>query len=502
MADPAPPVERRFLTFRVDRRLYALPADEVAEVIRMPAVARVPMSPAGLMGVANLRGAVLPLASLRGLLGREGKGDDASARAIVLDGAAPVAVAVDEVEALVTLDTGRIETRQAELAADPGEPLRGAFQAGTDADVARILDLQALLAAAFAPRARSEAARARSAAAAVHAAAMAEDERQTLVTFEVAGQEYALALGDVQEIVAAPGSMALVPRAETLVLGVSAYRDTLLPLLSLRGLLGFAPAPFDGREKVVVMVVGGVLVGLVADRMRSIVRAEPDRIEPTPPVLAARAGGEARIKAIYRGEDGRRLVSILDPAQLFREDVMQRLGAGSEVGRPAAVDQGAGAEEIQLVVFHLGEEEFGLPISAVEEVARAPGKVTRVPKAPKFLEGVVNLRGDVLPVVDQRRRFDMPPLKGDGRRLVVVRTQGRKAGLLVDSVTEVLRASAADVEPAPDLAGEANRLVHGVLNLEARGRMVLLLDPEELLSRTERKLLDAFEGAAKDPAAR
>ena len=68
------------------------------------------------------------------------------------------------------------------------------------------------------------------------------------------------------------------------------------------------------------------------------------------------------------------------------------------------------------MVFRLGEDEFGLPIEAVDEVARVPDQITRLPKTPKFLEGVVNLRGDVLPVVDQRRRFDMPPLDGAGRR--------------------------------------------------------------------------------------
>ena len=118
--------QRRFLTFRVDQRLYALPADEIAEIIRLPAVARVPLSPRSLLGVANLRGSVLPLASLRALLGGAADGGAPDARAIVLGGAAPVALAVDSVDALVTLDASQVETRQAALAADDGEMLRGA----------------------------------------------------------------------------------------------------------------------------------------------------------------------------------------------------------------------------------------------------------------------------------------------------------------------------------------------------------------------------------------
>ena len=73
-------------------------------------------------------------------------------------------------------------------------------------------------------------------------------------------------------------------------------------------------------------------------------------------------------------------------------------------------------EERQFVVFRLGDDEFGLPIEAVNEVARVPEQITRLPRTPKFLEGVVNLRGEVLPVVDQRRRFDMPRARGAGQR--------------------------------------------------------------------------------------
>jgi purine-binding chemotaxis protein CheW len=245
---------------------------------------------------------------------------------------------------------------------------------------------------------------------------------------------------------------------------------------------------------VVVARVGGAVVGLLADRMRTIFPADAALIEKIPPVLAARAGGESKISAIYRGDGGRRLVSLLSPEQLFREDVMQRLNAGGAAPHNENAPAVASGEERQFVVFRLGGDEFGLPIEAVNEVARVPDQITRLPKAPNFLEGVVNLRGEVLPVVDQRRRFDMPVLEHKGaRRLVVVRTERHRAGLIVDSVSEVLRCGAADIEPAPDLTNESIRLVSGVINLEKASRIVLLLDPAELLTRAERGLLDAFQ---------
>jgi purine-binding chemotaxis protein CheW len=486
----------RFLTFRANGQLYALPAEQVSEVIRMPAVARVPQAPRGLLGLANLRGTVLPVASLRGLLGAD-EPAGATARAIVLDGAAPVALAVDGVEALVTVDADQIETRQAELAARPGERLKGAFAADGKNAIALILDISALIGAAFVQQARLRPRRALAELDVAEQQDAVADDRQMLVSFDVAGQEFAFALDVVLEVLDAPETLAALPASEELVLGVTPFRDTLLPLLSLRGLLGFttSAAARDGREKVVVAKVGGALVGLLADRMRTIFPADAGLIEKIPSVLAARTGGEARISAIYRGDNGRRLVSLLSPEQLFREDVMQRLNAGGAAIPDAPGDSARSrGEERQFVVFRLGEDEFGLPIEAVNEVARVPDQITRLPKTPKFLEGVVNLRGDVLPVVDQRRRFDMPALAERGaRRLIVVQTERHKAGLIVDAVSEVLRWFADDIEPVPNLTDEAVRLVRGVINIEKAGRIVLLLDPAELLTRAERGLLDAFE---------
>ena len=465
-------------------------------------MARVPQAPKGLLGLANLRGSVLPVASARGLMGAE-ESAAATTRAIVLDGAAPVALAIDLVQALVAVETDQIETRQAELAARPGERLKGAFAADGRNTIAKILDIEGLIGAAFVREAPARARRAMAGAAVPEGEMAGEtggDDRQMLVSFDVAGQEYALALDAVQEILDKPEALAALPASEALVLGVTPFRNTLLPLLSLRGLLGFTTGTqHTDREKIVVTKVGGTLVGLLADRMRSIFRADADLIEKIPPMLSARAGGEAKISAIYRGENGRRLVSVLAPEQLFREDVMQRLKASA--GPTGGGDSEALAhqrEERQFLVFRLGDDEFGLPIEAVDEVARVPDQITRLPRTPKFLEGVVNLRGEVLPVVDQRRRFDMPALEvRAARRLVVVRTERHKAGLIVDSVSEVLRCPADEIEPAPNLSNETVKLVQGVVNLEQAGRIVLLLDPAELLTRAERGLLDTFRAKAE-----
>lgn len=500
MEAPVTNSSTRFLTFRVAAQLYALNCEDVSEVMRVPSVARIPQGPAALLGVANLRGSVLPIASVRELLGQPVATDSPGARAIVLDIGAPVAIVVDSVEALETVATGQIDTHKKELSEDGVEKLLGAFSIQRDGSVAKILDIKALLESAFANRARTQPTR--NIAASVGAASVTRSSKpsEMLVTFEVAGQEFALPLEAVEEILQAPTTMTAAARSEAAVLGMVSVRDSLLPLLSLRSLLGFAAAQApDDREKVVVMKVAGTHVGLVADRARAVVVADTDLVDPIPPVIAARTGGESRIRSIYRGEGGRRLISILSPEQLFREDVMQRLIAGHDSQESQASPAESGnRSQLTFLVFRLGNEEFGLPIDAIVEVAQVPSQIARVPKAPRFLEGVVNMRGEVLPVVDQRRRFDMPVLEStETRRLVVIRTARHRAGLIVDSVSDVLRTFADSIEPPPDLTDDMTRLVQGVINLEKSNRIVLLLDPTEVLTRAELKLLDSFQAASK-----
>ncbi len=482
--------DERFLTFKCEGRLYALPAASVSEVVRMPPVARVPQAPRSLMGLANLRGSVVPVASVRVLLGRTDVAATLASRLIVLDGASPVALAVDEVASLVSVSSEKVKTAEADVAAETGEHLRGVFE--SECKVTKILDIAELLRRAFTQSAPKRQAVAPTVAAAPVDAPI-EAARQRLVTFEVAGQDYALPLEVVREIVTAPESLTVVPGSDDAVRGVMPYRDGLLPLLSLRKLLGL-PSAVLSREKVLIVTVGGVMIGFVADRTRAVLAVDPERVEKAPPVLAARAGGETQIKEIYRDFDGG-LVSILAPERLFREEVMQKLTQGDTTIKAGTdeSDRETGADELRFLVFRLDDNEFALPIDAVDEVARVPEQITRLPKTPKFLEGVVNLRGEVLPVVDQRRRFEMQPKEASSnRRLVVVRTERHRAGLIVDSVSEVLRCSPDAIQPSPDLTGDALGLVRSVINLETSGRILLLLDPSELLTRAERGLLDAF----------
>lgn len=139
---------------------------------------------------------------------------------------------------------------------------------------------------------------------------------------------------------------------------------------------------------------------------------------------------------------------------------------------------------IQLVTFKLGEEEFGVDILKVQEIIRMM-PITKVPNAPEFVEGVINLRGKVIPVIDMRKRFGMAASEHDSQtRIKVMDMQGQVVGFVVDAVSEVLRIPESTVEEPPAVvAGVGSEYMRGVGKLE--DRLLILLDLDKLLSETE-----------------
>lgn len=145
------------------------------------------------------------------------------------------------------------------------------------------------------------------------------------------------------------------------------------------------------------------------------------------------------------------------------------------------------SEDLQLVVFRLAAEEYGLPITKVEEINRLV-PITKLPQTPDFMEGIINLRGRIIPVIDLRKRFSLPAAgRGDEARIVMVEIRGQTAGIIVDAVTEVLHLQRAEVAPPPASFILDERYVVGVG--KHGQRLVILLDIDQVITGAEEIVL-------------
>jgi purine-binding chemotaxis protein CheW len=144
---------------------------------------------------------------------------------------------------------------------------------------------------------------------------------------------------------------------------------------------------------------------------------------------------------------------------------------------------------LQLVTFTLDNEEFGVDILKVQEINKMID-ITRIPNSPPFVEGVINLRGKIIPIVDLRKRLGFEDKASDkSTRIIVVELDGVVLGFIVDSVSEVLRISDSTVEPPPSLVnGIESEYIQGVGKLE--NRLLILLDLRKIFNASDRRDLE------------
>jgi purine-binding chemotaxis protein CheW len=418
---------------------------------------RVPHGPPKLAGLANLRGTATPIYVLADLLSRSDGGE--AHWVIVLNQKPSWGVLVDRVEAVS--DGHAVESG-----------VMSVSEAGQNRQVA-LNDLLAEQTPAFRPRA--------AVAEAVVAQTLVEDRQGAevgLLAFTVAGQNYALPLSEIAEVASLPDGITVgrvLSRSKAMVRGAR------IDLISPGRLLGLEDLRITGNERVIVMTVAGKRAGLVVGGARAVVRAPQSSI-CTPPSRFNRDGDKARIHAVLRMPDGPGFMSLLTVASLFHGEQTQTTERSA-----AAPEEIRSRDKLnRFIIFRIDREDYAVAIDKVGEIVRLPGAITRVPGAPDFVAGAINLRGKVVPILDQRTRFGAVAAAADrDDRILVVDIGGRRAGLLVDAVSDIIEVGESQITEAPELSAVQQRLFDHVITLEQGGHMILVVDPAALLSPAE-----------------
>ena len=163
----------------------------------------------------------------------------------------------------------------------------------------------------------------------------------------------------------------------------------------------------------------------------------------------------------------------------------------------ASIEESEENGEAQFVVFQIGNEEFGIDIAHVREIIKVP-QITKMPSTPSFIEGVLNLRGMITTVMDLRKRLDIEGTDSNLARIIIVELGDASIGLVVDSVTEVLRLPSADVEPTPTFStGVTTEYIKGVGKVGGgEDRLLILLDVSKILSEEEFSQLEEVAKAS------
>ncbi len=298
---------------------------------------------------------------------------------------------------------------------------------------------------------------------------------RAVVTFRVGPSRFAVPADVVCEVVELGDLNHRLPGDGGEGVPLACVRDRWLPVVELGRLVGGVPDLEAGdRTQALVVGRGRGLLALPVDGEALL--SKPTR---------ASVGG-ADFVEIDHG-----LVRVVDLGQ-----VLQNRLAGEAGGQMAERDTVPEAQRV--VAFRLGGEEFGIDVMRVSEVLHVP-EVRAVPRAPDFVEGVVSVRGSIVPVIDMRKRFSLPQGPGESSRLLITTIGDREVGLVVDSVPAVIPLAPNSISEPPDyFKGLAGRYLEGIAKDESR--LIILINVEEILSSQERiDLQDMVEDASGGP---
>ncbi|WP_406657469.1 chemotaxis protein CheW [Methanolobus sp. ZRKC2] len=163
-------------------------------------------------------------------------------------------------------------------------------------------------------------------------------------------------------------------------------------------------------------------------------------------------------------------------------------------------DNSSTEELLQLVVCQLAEEEYGVKISSVKEIIRIPD-ITKIPQIPDYVEGVINLRNKIIPVISLAGKFNLPQSEtNDQSRIVIVEIGNIVAGMIVDAVTEVLRIPVGNIESAPEIITSkiSEKYIEGVGKIDER--LLILLDIDHIFTEEQKMNISNLADAGSIPA--
>ena len=480
----------QLVTFTLDGVEFGLDIDRVQEITHRTDLTPVPGSPSFILGVLNLRGLIIPVIDSRIRFHLAPQETTSRTRIIVMRLASgPTGLQVDSVAEVVRLEDHTIRETPPLVAGIRAEYLAGMVTVGSR--LITLIHLEKLLdSAELSRRAELDLGMAGT------ITGMGEDAEEDLeedgrpfVTFRLGSESFGIALHEVEEIVELP-PVTKVPDAPDYVLGVICLRDQVMPLVDLAEILSIQVGDSERkRDMVVLLSFGSAKIGVVVDEIQEILRVQDGQTLPPPQTLSETEREHLEGILLLPG----RMVSLINVLKIITGDDQEKI---------AAMGQGLGLNDtraqetvpnLELVVFRLGPESYGLRLHEVREIIMV-GQITPVPRAPQFVDGVLNLRGEVMPVVDLRTRFGLERVEATSiSRILITSIGGVFTGLVVDAVNEVrpVELHRFGAPPAVTAVG-ANRYIEKVARLE--NGMIFLLELQQLLTDAETEQLQGLSG--------
>lgn len=463
----------KYITFRVDTELFGVHIDVVQQIISPPTIAHIPRTPEYFLGILNLRGDMISAIDLRILFQLPKISPNSDQRIAIMDfHNSRLGVLVDIIEGVVNVDLGQVRPIPPLLDPKMTEYLIGSFQVNEQTTML-LLDQELLIDPKdFECQEISHQDRTSTDSGDL----IAIENELVLLGFELLGEQYVLEVKDVDEIIQLP-SITQVPRASHIIEGVFNLRNEIIPIIRLTRRLGLPDTEITKDANVLVVNLAGVKLGIIVGTIQEVLRIRESEIKPLPNNVTGELAEhlEGIIQNESNGQHTIQSVLLLD--RLFSAEELQRIADFQAKEMQAFHVEENGEEILLLLRFKIAGDLYALRVLQVHQIINLLDALP-VPQAPSYVQGIINVRGEIITVLDIPRLLNSPnPLDTKQAKIIIVETKERKVGFLVEEIVGIAHLSN-QIFDYPDNWGQNNdeySLVEAI-GKEENGQVTVLLD--------------------------
>lgn len=462
------------LIFKIDNNQYSIDSDSVIQILRVPEITKVPFTPKSLVGLCSIEGHIIPAFDMRGLLfnNSENLVDMKSFKSRVLTikhDSMQMALIVEEVVQNLDMDGKKVEYEQSH----ENDSVIGIIQ--NNQNIIQILSIDKLFKDVEMPQLNRKEKKSSNKKSLTQSSKSENQDYEKYLLFKMDDEKFAIEIDSVREIIVNTDNITTIANSAKDVVGMITLRDEVLVVIDLRKNFN-KRITFSEKNRILIIRQKDTTIGLLIDRIIDIKDIFTKSIEKLPEKFRdVKVNGVAKI--------GDELISILNN-QYIKDLISEKNSSldedsSSNLSNMDSEDEKDKEEKnfIEVAIFSLGDEEFAIDIKDIDEIIRYEG-ITQIPKAPKFVKGIINLRGEVIPIVSLQERLKFKESLSEDTKILVSRIRGMKLGFLVDNVNEVSEISLEFVTKTDD----SNKTFSDIIILDNGDRMVLKISIDEIFN--------------------
>ncbi len=472
----------QMVIFRIGEEEYAFETSNVKEIIRIPPMNNVPNSPFYIAGLCSLRGELLPVIDSRKLFGMADVEYDEGSRIVVNDiKGNKVGLIADKVSEVISIEEAMIKVPPASIRGMEEGIVQGILLLEDGKRVIMVLDAVKIVKAGnlneYSKQQTSQ-------DSTNHDLNVKPSQEEQVILFHIGTEEYAFGIHAVKEIIRIT-NLTKVPNAAHYIEGILSIRNQLLAVINLGMLLGKSRISIDEQSRIVIIDGGDTVFGVIVDRVSQVMRVQRNEFKGAELNTAITKMEYA--KGFLELNKGKRLAMVIDPLKLVSyEDMEKVLIQNKKNDGYINLDKSESECSMEhVVIFKLDKDEFGININYIKEI-NSVSDIVHFPGAPAFINGMVNLRGDVIPVLNLKTMFNSNIAMSESSKFLVVEYDNKKIGILIDSASEVLEIPKNYIEEASEMLkskeNEKDRYIDSIARLNEGKRIVLILNLSETLS--------------------